>query len=213
MARTKLKRLSKLSEISNVFNIKQMDIKESVKSHFKGENLFTLEIGCGHGDYSVELAQKFSDRNFIGIDVKGARLYKGATKALELKLNNVAFIITRAEKLGEIFESNSVEEIYIPFPEPHVKRSKENKRLISPLLLKLYKELLTDSGLVHFKTDDEELYEYAVKSIVDSGGTILNKTDDLFSYDELKISQSIITSFEKHYIDEGKKIKYICFRF
>jgi tRNA (guanine-N7-)-methyltransferase len=213
MARTKLKRLSKLSEISNVFNIKQMDIKESVKSHFKGENLFTLEIGCGHGDYSVELAQKFSDRNFIGIDVKGARLYKGATKALELNLNNVAFIITRAEKLGEIFESNSVEEIYIPFPEPHVKRSKANKRLISPLLLKLYKELLADSGLVHFKTDDKELYEYAVKSIVDSGGTILNKTDDLFSYDELKISQSIITSFEKHYIDEGKKIKYICFRF
>lgn len=213
MARTKLKRLLKLSEIPNVFNIEERDILKSVKSHFNVEKLFTLEIGCGHGDYSVELAQKFSDRNFIGIDVKGARIYKGATKALELKLNNVAFIITRAEKLGEIFDSNSVEEIYIPFPEPHVKRSKENKRLISPLLLKLYKELLAISGLVHFKTDNEELFEYAVKSIEYSGGTILYKTDDLFSNDDLKISQSIITSFEKHYIDEGKKIKYICFRF
>jgi len=213
MARTKLKRLLKLSEIPNVFNIEERDILKSVKSHFNVEKLFTLEIGCGHGDYSVELAQKFSDRNFIGIDVKGARVFKGATKALELNLNNVAFIITRAEKLGEIFDSNSVEEIYIPFPEPHVKRSKENKRLISPLLLKLYKELLAISGLVHFKTDNEELFEYTVKSIEYSGGTILNKTDDLFSNDELKISQSIITSFEKHYINEGKKIKYICFKF
>jgi len=213
MARTKLKRLSKLSEIPNVFNIEEQDILESVRSHFNGEKLFTLEIGCGHGDYSVELAQKFPNRNFIGIDVKGARVYKGATKALELKLNNVAFIITRAEKLGDIFESNSVEEIYIPFPEPHVKRSKQNKRLISPILLKIYKALLTDSGLVHFKTDNEELYEFAAESILSSEGNILSKTDDLYNSDELKTSLSIITSFEKHYIDEGKKIKYICFRY
>ena len=213
MARTKQKRLSKLSEIPNVFNIEERDILESVKSHFSGEKLFTLEIGCGHGDYSVELAQNFPNRNFIGIDVKGARVYKGATKALELNLNNVAFIITRAEKLGDIFELHSVEEIYIPFPEPHIKRSKQNRRLISPSLLKIYKDILTESGLVHFKTDNEGLYEFADKSIVNFGGTILNKTDDLYSSDELKNSQNIITSFERHYVNEGKKIKYICFRF
>ncbi len=140
MARTKLKRLLKISELENVFNIKDLDIKETLKNYFKNQKIYTLEIGCGHGDYSIELAKKFPERNFIGIDVKGARIYNGARKVLDLNLNNAAFIITKAEWLNEIFESKSIEEIYIPFPDPHVRRSNQSRRLISQQLLMLYKK-------------------------------------------------------------------------
>jgi tRNA (guanine-N7-)-methyltransferase len=207
MARTKHKRLLKLNELKNVFSINSQDIKESLKNYFQSENIFTLEIGCGHGDYSVELAQKFPERNFIGVDVKGARIFNGAIKALDLKLNNVAFVLTKAERLNEIFLSKSIEEIYIPFPEPHQKRSNQNRRLISPSFL------LIDSGVLHFKTDNSELFEYAFKNILGSNGKILLSTEDLHNDENLIFSSGIMTIFEKHYINQGRKINYICFRF
>lgn len=213
MARTKLKKFSKLNELEKVFNIKNPDIKERLHNYFIDGKNFTLEIGCGHGDYSVELAQKFPNRNFIGIDIKGARIYRGAMASEELKLNNVAFVITRAERLNEIFFPKSIEEIYIPFPEPHIRRTSQNRRLISPSFLKIYKELLVDSGILHFKTDNQDLFEYAIKSIADSEGEILHSTEDTYNDDHLNFGSEIMTSFEKHYINEGRKIKYICFRF
>jgi len=213
MARTKLKRLLKLSELQNVFSIKNPDIKESLKGYFKSDKLFTLEIGCGHGDYSVELAQKYPSRNFVGIDVKGARVYKGSTLALELKLTNVAFVLTKAENLNEIFAPKSIEEINILFPEPHQKRSNQDRRLISSSFIKLYKELLVDSGELHFKTDNSDLYEYAIKNIMESDGIILQKTEDFHSGNYEKNNYGILTTFEKHYIKKSRKIKYICAKF
>ena len=213
MARTKLKRLSKLNELQNVFNIKDPDIKETLKNYFKSQDLYTLEIGCGHGDYSVELAQKYPERNFVGIDVKGARIFKGATRALELNLTNAAFIVTKAEWLNEIFELKSIEEIYIPFPDPHVRRSNQSRRLISPQLLKLYKELLSDSGCIHFKTDNQGLYGYALKSIIECNGKLIHNVEDLHTKENLTLNTGIITNYEKHYLNKGRRIKYICFRF
>ena len=142
MARTKLKRFSRLNELTNVFNIKNPDLKETLKNYFSSSSNFTLEIGCGQGEYSVALAQQHPDRNFIGIDVKGARIYKGAMKAIELKLKNVAFVLTRAERLNEILDSKSVEEIYLPFPDPHVRRKSQDRRLISNRFLNIYKQLI-----------------------------------------------------------------------
>lgn len=213
MARTKFKRLAKVKELPNVFSSQNPEVTDALTNYFRFKNIFTIEIGCGHGDYSIELAQKFPERNFIGIDVKGARIFNGATKALDLRLKNVAFVIAKAEKLLEIFNANSVEEIYIPFPDPHVRRSNQNRRLISPFFLKIYKELLIDSGLIHFKTDNQGLYEYVSKTILDFECKILYSTEDLYKYDNLKFSSGIITSFEKHYINEGRKIKYISFNF
>ena len=213
MARTKLKRLKKLNELPNIFSIKNPDVKESLEGYFRNDKLFTLEIGCGHGDYSVELAQKYPGRNFVGIDVKGARIYKGATFALELKLTNAAFVITKAEYLNEIFAQKSIEEIYIPFPEPHQKRSNHDRRLISLAFIKMYKKLLVDSGQLHFKTDNPELYESAIKNIMESDGSILQKTEDYHNSNNAKINYGILTTFEKHYIMKSKKIKYICARF
>ncbi len=103
MARTKLKRLSRVKDLLNVFSLRDADIQNALHKYFKSQELYTIEIGCGHGDYSIELAQKFPNRNFIGIDVKGARIFNGAMKAIELNLENVAFLLAKAEKLNEIF--------------------------------------------------------------------------------------------------------------
>jgi tRNA (guanine-N7-)-methyltransferase len=213
MARTKLKRLSRVKDLPNVFSLMDADIQKALHKYFKSQELYTIEIGCGHGDYSVELALKFPNRNFIGIDVKGARIFNGAMKAIELKLENIAFLLAKAEKLNEIFQTKSVEEIYIPFPDPHVRRANHSRRLISPFFLKIYKELLIDSGLLHFKTDNKGLYDYALKTISVFGCEILYSTEHLYENDEVKFSSNVITLFEKHYIKDGRKIKYICFKF
>jgi tRNA (guanine-N7-)-methyltransferase len=212
MARTKLKRLTKVKELPNVFSFEKSDLPDVIRDYFRSD-LFTIEIGCGHGDYSVELAQKYPGRNFIGIDVKGARIFNGALKAIDQNLNNVVFIIAKAEKLNEIFQPKSIEEIFIPFPDPHVRRASNYKRLISPVLLRIYKDLLINSGLLHFKTDNQGLYDYAIKTISDFECEILYSTEDLYENDGIKYSSNVITNFEKHYIKERRKIRYICFRF
>lgn len=213
MPRTKLKKFSMLNEMRNVFDIKKAGTKESLHNYFNNGIQFTLEIGCGHGDYSIDLAQKFPERNFIGIDVKGSRIFHGAMRSIEMKLNNVAFVSTRAEKLNQIFVPNSIEEIYLPFPDPHLRRASQNKRLISPPFLKIYKELLVDSGLLHLKTDNHNLYEYTIASVINSHGKIIHSSEDLHNDSSLKFNTQILTNFEKHYINQGRKIKYICFNF
>ena len=212
MARTKLKRLSKVKELPNVFSMESDTIQSEIHNYFKSGNLFTLEIGCGHGDYSVELAKRFPARNFIGIDVKGARVFQGATKAINEKLNNAAFILGKAEKLDETFQSNAVEEIFILFPEPHFRRANQRRRLISPDFLNIYKNLLIDSGIVHFKTDNKELFEYSFNVISKFGCKILFSTEDLYQ-EEHDYHPGIVTTFEEHYIKEGRSIKYIYFKF
>lgn len=213
MARTKLKKLLQVKNFNNVFNLKDEGVKLKVKQFFNSQNFFTLEIGCGHGDYSIELAKLFPDRNFIGIDVKGARVFLGALKALDAKLDNVAFIIGKAEKLAELFKPGSIQEIYIPFPDPHIRRTSQNRRLISPSLLKIYKELLNESGLIHFKTDNYNLYEDTLKLISDFGCKVQFSTKNLYGSSEIAFPISINTTFEKHYIKQGRNIAYICFEF
>jgi len=213
MARTKQKRLSKVKELPNVFSMLDTDVKKAIYNYFEASKPFTIEIGCGHGDYSIELAQIFPDRNFIGVDVKGARIFNGALRAIDLNLSNVAFIIAKAENINEIFQQKSIDEIFIPFPDPHVRRASHYKRLISPGLLKIYKEFLVDSGLVHFKTDNQGLYEYALKTISDFGCEIIYTSEHLYENDIAKFPANVITMFEKHYIKEGRRIKYICFKF
>jgi tRNA (guanine-N7-)-methyltransferase len=213
MARTKLRRLLKVEQLPNVFSSHNRDVTETIQNYFKSNHLFTIEIGCGNGDYSTELAKKFPGRNFIGIDVKGARVFHGAMNALEAKLDNVAFIVGKAEKLSDIFPLKSIEEIFIPFPDPHIRRANHNRRLISPTFLNTFREILIESGLVHFKTDNKGLFEYALKTISDFGGKILNATDNFYDNVDLKTNSAIMTFYEKHYIKDGRKIMYIRFQF
>ncbi|MGB5530721.1 MAG: tRNA (guanosine(46)-N7)-methyltransferase TrmB [Ignavibacteriaceae bacterium] len=212
MARTKFKRLSIVKELPNVFGFDSEAIQSEIQNYFKSVNPFTLEIGCGQGDYSVELAKRFPKKNFIGIDVKGARVYRGARKSLDEKLSNVAFILGRAENLCEAFQFKSVEEIFILFPEPHFRRANQRRRLISNNFLKIYKDLLIDTGMVHFKTDDQGLYNYALKVISEFGCNILYSNENFYA-DKSILKSSIITNFEKHYVKEGRRIYYIRYRF
>ena len=213
MARTKLKRLHKVNELPNVFNYNMESLQTEMQDYFKSAKHFTLEIGCGHGDYSVELAKKFPERYFIGIDVKGARIYHGAMRALEEKLNNVAFIISKAENLNEFIPPNSVQEIIIPFPDPQFRRANQKRRLISPDFLKIYKGLLISNGVIHLKTDNQSLFDYTVDVIKNFGCEILFLTEDLNYNKDNDPLFEIVTRFEEHYIKEGRKIKYIRFKF
>jgi len=213
MARTKLKRLSRVKDLPNVFSLMDADIQNAILKYFKSKKLFTIEIGCGHGDYSIELAQKFPGRNFIGIDVKGSRIFNGALKAIDQNLRNVAFLIAKAEKLNDIFQPKSVEEIYIPFPDPHVRRANQNRILISSNFLMIYKELLIDSGLIHFKTDNQALFEFALKTVAHFGCKIIYSSEHMYEDGKVEFHSNVITMFEKHYIKEGRRIKYICFKF
>ena len=184
-----------------------------IKEYFSKEKKYTLELGCGHGDYSIELAALHPDRNFIGVDIKAARIFNGAQRALELNLTNAAFLISRAENLPEVFPEKSIEEIYIPFPDPHVKRKSEPRRLFSQKSFEIYKFILIKNGKVHLKTDNEMIYDYTLKTINDFGCKIFKFSEDLYAKSSEKLSNNIITKYEQHYLREGRTIKYVCFGF
>jgi tRNA (guanine-N7-)-methyltransferase len=213
MPRTKLKRIMGVKELKNVFSLSDDELKNSLQKYFKPQQQITLEIGCGSGEYSVELASKFPQRNFIGLDVKAARIFNGASKAIDLKLNNVAFVIAPAKNLVDIFAEKSIEEIYIPFPDPHPRRANQNRRLISPYFLEMYRKLLIDQSAIHFKTDNKELYDYALKTISEFGCKIILNNTNLYQNSNEEFALSVKTSFESHYLRQGRHIRYICVQF
>ena len=129
MARKKLKRLKEVQKLPNAFSSENENVEDLLNYYFGNRKLFTLEIGCGHGDYTIELAKMYPERNFIGIDYKGDRIYAAAKNAIELNLKNAAFLVSGVENLSDIFSNEKVEEIFIPFPDPHYPR-KSFKRLV-----------------------------------------------------------------------------------
>lgn len=211
MGRTKHKKLNEVSSFENVFDFKVGNTEEELLRYFGNSNPISLEIGCGEGDYTISLAQLFPNRNFIGIDFKGARIYIGAKKALENKITNTTFLWINAEKLPEFFKNTKIEEIFITFPEPHVKRRSERKRLVSPRFLELYKQLIIQGGHIHLKTDDDFLYNYALEILNKVKATILFKSEDLYSLNALDEIKKIKTRYEKYYLNEGRIIKYVEF--
>jgi len=211
MARTKHKKLQEVTSFENVFDFKAGDSEEDLIKKFGNANPFSLEIGCGEGDYTISLAQLFPKRNFVGIDFKGGRIYIGAKKALEEKIFNAAFLWINANKLREFFKKTKIEEIFITFPEPHVKRRAERKRLVSPKFLEIYKQIIIPGGHIHLKTDDDFLFNYAMEVLNKVKANILFYTNDLYTQKELDEIKKINTRYEKYYLNEGRKIKYIEF--
>lgn len=211
MARTKHKKLNEVAHLENVFDFKSGNTEEELISKLNNSNSVSLEIGCGEGDYTISLAQLFPKRNFVGIDFKGARIYIGAKKTLEDKISNAAFLWINAEKLPEFFKITKIDEIFITFPEPHIKRRSERKRLVSPRFLEIYKQILKPSGHIHLKTDDDFLYKYAMETLLKEKHKILFNSDDLYSETGLDQIKSIKTRYERYYLKEGRKIKYIEF--
>ena len=177
---------------------------------FGNNNPIIIEIGCGKGEYTVSLAEKYPDTNFIGLDKKGARLWRGGKTSKENEMANVAFIRTRIEQLEHIFSPGEVDEIWITFPEPQP--SKERKRFTSPQFIERFRKIMKPDGIIHLKTDSDLFYKFTLRVIKEDGHDLLYSNDDLYSNpDDLRIKDVIAvqTFYEKMWLAEGFKIKYL----
>jgi tRNA (guanine-N7-)-methyltransferase len=184
------------------------------KDHFKNNDPIVLELGCGKGEYSVGLAKNNPDKNYIGVDIKGNRIWTGATEALQAKLNNVAFIRTRIDFIDHCFNENEVSEIWITFPDPQPQKTRTRKRLTNMLFINRYRKFLKPGGLVHLKTDSTSFYNYTLEVIKENGFTLLFNTDDLYENCPAGREEliNIKTHYEKLFTEKGEKIKYCCFK-
>ncbi|MGK6350742.1 tRNA (guanosine(46)-N7)-methyltransferase TrmB [Parapedobacter sp. DT-150] len=207
-------KLRKFAEIETFANVLQMDAGKAMKGrwateHFGNEQPIVLELACGKGEYTVGLGKQFPDRNFIGVDYKGNRIWRGAKTALEEGVGNVAFLRIQIETLLDHFAEGEIAEIWITFPDPQPQKSREKKRLTSPAFLAKYQQIMVPQGTMHLKTDNDELYAYTLEKLDEWGVDILQQTDDLYHSDIVDELLSIHTYYEKKYLGAGKNINYV----
>ncbi len=180
--------------------------------HFKNDKPITLELACGRGEYALALGRMFPERNFIGVDIKGARIHQGARVAIDENLSNVAFLRTRIEFIEHFFAENEVSEIWITFPDPFLRESKSNRRLTSPIFLAKYKQFLQANGLVHLKTDSPVLYDFTLETLADTEGVELLIADpDFYAKPLIMKELEVKTYYEKKNI-ANSTMKYIRFQ-
>jgi tRNA (guanine-N7-)-methyltransferase len=181
---------------------------------FQNENELVLELACGRGEYSTGLGAIYKDRNFIGVDIKGNRIWVGSKKARIEGLDNVAFLRTQIDHLEKFFEEAEVSEMWIVFPDPRPKDSDEHRRLTSPKYLDIYKKLLKQGGLIHFKTDNSGLFDYTVELLKGRDDvTDLEYTWELYNSKYAADHHGIKTKYEHQFSEQGHEIKYLKFRF
>ena len=182
------------------------------KSHFGNQNPIILELACGGGEYTLELASRYPDKNFIGVDIKGARIWKGARKALKQEMSNVAFLRTKIEMIERFFGSGEVDEIWITFPDPFLKKSKYNRRLTSPIFLKKYHQFLKKDAPVNLKTDSGFLYEHTKEVLDQENHPVELDSTDIYSEELIHPDLDIKTYYERQHLENNKTIKFIRFR-
>lgn len=213
MSKKKTERYAALPHMENVFFYDEILPGDWSEHVFSNNHPITLELACGGGEYTLELASRFPDRNFIGVDIKGERIYKGARKALENGINNVAFFRAYIQFLDRYIkrETDNVGEIWITFPDPYPKPSKKRKRLTSPFFLDIYRRIITSDGTIHLKTDSDLLYEFTLESLDEEGCKIIRSTADLYNSTMVDDVLSIKTMYERQHLKDGKTIKYVEF--
>jgi tRNA (guanine-N7-)-methyltransferase len=210
MGQKKLIRFEELKTFNNVLQFPQA-MQGKWKEHFKNNNPVSLELACGKGEYAVGMGQLYPNKNFVGIDLKGNRIWAGAKKALQNNLDNVAFLRTQIDQITGYFSKNEVSEIWITFPDPQLRMSKAKKRLTHPKFLRLYQQLLVPGGLIHVKTDSPDLYHFT-KQVIDMYNCVLHFDDDnvhdkAIIPDELKIK----THYESLDIARSNRVHYLRF--
>ena len=218
LAKNKLKKFAELKTLAHVIEPpidepnKSFDLKGQWKRYFfKNENPITLELGCGRGEYTVALAKKFPQKNFIGIDVKGSRIWSGAKKSQENKLTNVGFLRTRIDLIQKYFSKNEIDEIWITFPDPQLKRSRLKKRLTHPKFLNLYNQILKPNSVIHLKTDSQFFHGFTLGVIAGEGHILKDSTNDLYASEVQRDDLDIKTYYEKIFLKKGMSITYLKF--
>jgi len=211
MAQKKLERFAAISTFSNVLEY-PADMKGKWNAFFKNSHPLILELACGRGEYTVGLAKLYPQQNFIGVDVKGNRMYIGAKKCLENDIINAGFLRTQIEKLADYFEKGEVDEIWITFPDPQLRVSKAKKRLTHPRFLRLYAAILKPGGFIHLKTDSPDLYGFTKKVAELYGITVVEDLDNAYAETGIKEALKIRTHYESLDIAQSKKIHYLKFK-
>lgn len=217
MGKNKLKKFAEMETFHNVF---QPPYDPELAGHwrdryFHNENPVVLELGCGRGEYTVGLAERYPEKNFIGVDIKGARMWAGAKEAEIKELKNVAFLRTNIEFITEFFAAGEVDEIWITFCDPQMKKA--TKRLTSTYFMQRYHRIVKPGGLIHLKTDSPFLYTYTTEMLRLNPYPIVAQTDDLYadsldSIDVFRDARALQTHYERQWLDRGMKIKYIEWR-
>jgi len=210
MAQKKLFRFEAIKSFSNVLQY-PVNMAGNWKDFFRNEHPITLELGCGRGEYTVELAKLYPNQNFIGADLKGNRLYIGANHCLQGNIQNAAFLRTQIDKIDTYFQPGEVSEIWITFPDPHLRRSKARKRLTHPKFLRLYQQILSPGGCIHLKTDSPKFYEFT-KLVIEMYGLQPHEDhEDALAHVSIKDELKITTHYERLDIAGSNKIHYLQF--
>lgn len=210
MGQKKLIRFAELLTFKNVLQHPQNAVG-NWHAHFGNNHPVTLELACGKGEYTVGLARLYPQRNFIGVDIKGNRIWVGAKKAISENLKNVAFLRAQIEKITEFFAPSEVAEIWITFPDPQLRYSKAKKRLTHPRFLRLYQQILRPGGIIHLKTDSPHLYRFTKEVLARYNCTVLADIDDVFARDAVSDELSIKTHYEALDIAQSNRIHYLSF--
>jgi tRNA (guanine-N7-)-methyltransferase len=217
-------KILKFAEVAEFGNVIQPDYKEVIsgfslkgkwaEEYFKNSNPIVLELACGKGEYTVNLAEKNADINYIGIDYKGARIWRGAKTAFENEFKNVAFLRIQIDWIEHCFAKDEINEIWITFPDPHPRKPKSRKRLTSPNFLNKFRNILQKDGIIHLKTDNMGLFDFTIDVINKSGHNLLEQTRDVYKTgcrDNACIVCNIQTFYEKMFLAKGLPIYYLKF--
>lgn len=217
--KNKLQRFAENETFSNMFQYTYDQVKNGFflkgkwrEGFFKNNNPVIVELACGKGEYTVGLAKRYPDKNFIGMDIKGARIWQGLVNAKEQSLHNVAFIRTRIDQIGFYFDKEEIDEIWITFPDPQPRRIKEKKRLTSHQFLARYKPLLKENHIIHLKTDNIIFYDFTMDVIKEGKHHLLYENEDIYNSELDNEVTQIQTFYEKMWLANGVKIKYLEFR-
>ena len=220
-SKNKLKRFKENETFANVIQPNREEVIACnfplkgvwAKDFFKNNHPIVLELGCGKGEYTVNLAKEYPDKNFIGVDIKGARFWRGAKTALEEQIPNAAFLRTQIELIDHLFAQGEVSEIWITFPDPQIKYKRTKHRLTNQDFLAKYRHILSPEGLIHLKTDSEYLHGYTLGLLHGMGHEILYANHHIYRNEGApKEVLTIQTTYEKQYLAQGKPITYIRFR-
>lgn len=203
-----LDNVSEYTDFENGSNAKPAGLWSVI---FGNNNPLILELACGRGEYALNMAGMFPDANFIGIDIKGARIWKGAKKAKEESVSNVHFIRMYIDHIDQYFNPGEVSDIWITFPDPYLKMRQADKRLTSPRFLRLYKRILSKGGTVNLKTDSGRLYNYTLETLEREGYKLLKRIGHVYQENPDDPLLSIRTAFEESHLQRGKKIRYLKF--